>query len=131
MKSINVIYWTSAAILALLSIAAGYGYLTQIKMQEMMGHLGFPPFFRVELAVAKLVGAVCLIAPVGARWKEWTYAGFAITYISALIAHISMFDPFVMSIVPILALALLSVSYYCYRKRETYRLRQIPDSSAQ
>jgi hypothetical protein len=66
MKSINVIYWTSAAILALLSIAAGYGYLTQIKMQEMMGHLGFPPFFRIELAVAKLVGAVCLIAPVGA-----------------------------------------------------------------
>jgi hypothetical protein len=40
----------------------------------------------VELAWAKLLGVVLLLAPVGSRLKEWAYAGFAITLVSALIA---------------------------------------------
>ena len=41
--------------------------------------LGFTDYFRVELACAKLLGAVLLYAPVPARRKEWAYAAFAIT----------------------------------------------------
>jgi hypothetical protein len=36
--------------------------------------LGFTDYFRVQLAWAKLLGAVLLHAPVPARLKEWTYA---------------------------------------------------------
>jgi hypothetical protein len=32
---------------------------------------------------------VVLLAPVAARLKEWAYAGFAITPVSALVAHFS------------------------------------------
>jgi DoxX-like protein len=39
-------------------------------------HLGFPAYFRVELSWAKLLGVVLLLAPVPARLKEWSYAGF-------------------------------------------------------
>jgi len=46
----------------------------------------------VELAWAKLLGVVLLMAPVPARLKEWAYAGFAINLASALIAHFSMGD---------------------------------------
>jgi DoxX-like family len=46
----------------------------------------------VELAWAKLLGVVLLLAPVSARLKEWAYAGFAITLCSALIAHLSVGD---------------------------------------
>jgi hypothetical protein len=35
---------------------------------------------------------VLLLAPVPARLKEWSYAGFAITLGSALIAHFSVGD---------------------------------------
>jgi DoxX-like family len=35
---------------------------------------------------------VLLLAPVPARLKEWAYAGFAITLVSALIAHIAVGD---------------------------------------
>jgi DoxX-like family len=35
---------------------------------------------------------VVLLAPVPARLKEWAYAGFAITLVSALIAHFSVGD---------------------------------------
>ena len=56
---------------------------------EASTRLGFTDF-RVELAWAKLLGAVLLRAPVPARLKEWGYAAFAITLGSALIAHLSI-----------------------------------------
>jgi len=46
---------------------------------EASTRLGFTDYFRVELAWAKLLGAVLLLAPVPARLKEWAYAAFAIT----------------------------------------------------
>ena len=57
---------------------------------EASTRLGFTDYFRVELAWAKLLGAVLLLAPVPAPLKEWAYAGFAITLGSALIAHLSI-----------------------------------------
>jgi hypothetical protein len=53
--------------------------------------LGFPGYFRVELSWAKFAGLVVLLLPmVPARVKEWAYAGFAITLVSALIAHFAV-----------------------------------------
>ena len=57
---------------------------------EASTRLGFTDYFRVELAWAKLLGAVLLLAPVPARLKEWAYAAIAITLGSALIAHLSI-----------------------------------------
>ena len=57
---------------------------------EASTRLGFTDYFGVELAWAKLLGAVLLLAPVPARLKEWAYAAFAITLGSALIAHLSI-----------------------------------------
>ena len=62
------------------------------SMAEAFTHLGFPDYFRVELAWAKLLGVVLLLAPVPARLKEWAYAGFAFTLGSALIAHFAVED---------------------------------------
>ena len=50
---------------------------------EASTRLGFIDYFRVELAWAKLLGAVLLLAPVPARPEEWAYAAFAITLGSA------------------------------------------------
>ena len=57
---------------------------------EASTRLGFTDYFRVELAWAKLLGALLLHAPVPARLKKWAYAAFAITLGSALIAHLSI-----------------------------------------
>ena len=60
---------------------------------EASTRLGFTDCFRcfrAELAWAKLLGAVLLLAPVPARLKEWAYAASAITLGSALIAHLSI-----------------------------------------
>lgn len=61
-------------------------------MAEAFTRLGFPDYFRVELAFAKLLGVVLLLAPVPARLKEWVYAGFAIDLGSAIIAHLALGD---------------------------------------
>jgi putative oxidoreductase len=56
--------------------------------------LGFPDYFRIELVIAKIIGAITLLLPfTSARVKEWVYTGFLIAMISALTAHICSGDP--------------------------------------
>jgi hypothetical protein len=59
---------------------------------EAFTHLGFPAYFRIELSWLKLAGILVLLLPAPDRLKEWAYAGFAITLVSALIAHLSVGD---------------------------------------
>lgn len=118
MKTIKITYWTSTAIVALMMIYSAYAYLTVPMMDQAFQHLGFPAYFRVELAVAKILGAVLLIAPVASRFKEWAYAGFSITFVSALIAHTMSGDPVSARIMPVIFLLLLIVSYFSYKKMQ-------------
>jgi uncharacterized membrane protein YphA (DoxX/SURF4 family) len=116
MKSIKITYWATTSIVAIMMTYSSYAYLTQDAMLQAFHHLGYPDYFRVELAIAKLIGAVLLIAPVATRIKEWTYAGFTLTFISAFIAHTASGDPINFRIMPLIFLALLIVSYLTYHK---------------
>jgi len=115
MKSIKIIYWSTTVIVSLMMVFTAYSYLTNPAIAQAFQHLGFPGYFRVELAIAKLIGAVVLLSPVNARIKEWTYAGFAITFISAFIAHAAMSDKPGLVMTPIFLL-LLAVSYISWHK---------------
>jgi len=88
----TVVYWIFTALFCLQIAFTAYAQLNLPQVAEMFRHLGFPDYFRVELAWLKLLGVVVLLAPVPARLKEWAYAGFAITLGSALIAHFAMGD---------------------------------------
>ena len=91
-KGTVVGFWIVTALLCLQLGFTAYAQLQIPQVAEAFTHLGFPAYFRVELAWAKLLGVVLLLAPVPARLKEWAYAGFAITLGSALIAHFSVGD---------------------------------------
>jgi hypothetical protein len=91
-KGIVVGFWIVTALFCLQIGFTGYAQLRLLQVAEMFTHLGFPDYFRVELAWAKLLGVALLLAPVPARLKEWAYAGFAITLGSALIAHFAVGD---------------------------------------
>ena len=88
----TVAYWIVTALFCLQIGFTAYAQLNLPQVAEMFTHLGFPAYFRVELAWLKLLGVVLLLAPVPARLKEWAYAGFAITLGSALIAHFAVGD---------------------------------------
>jgi hypothetical protein len=91
-RVIVVGFWVVTALFCLQSGFTAYAQLRFAQVEQAFNHLGFPAYFRVELAWAKILGVVLLLAPVPARLKEWAYAGFAINLGSALIAHLAVGD---------------------------------------
>ncbi|HYV48469.1 MAG TPA: DoxX family protein [Myxococcaceae bacterium] len=89
-KGMVIGFWITTALLCLQMGFTAYAQLRLPQVAEAFTRLGFPASFRVELSWAKLLGVVVLLAPAPARLKEWAYAGFAITLVSALIAHLSI-----------------------------------------
>lgn len=85
-------YYAVTALFCLQIGFTAYAQLALPQVSQAFAHLGFPAYFRVELSWAKFAGIAVLLGPVPARLKEWAYAGFAITLVSALIAHFSMGD---------------------------------------
>ncbi|HMF79416.1 MAG TPA: DoxX family protein [Bryobacteraceae bacterium] len=92
LKVKTIVYWIVTALLCLQMSFTAYAQLRVPQVAEAFTQLGFPAYFRVELAWAKLLGVVLLLAPAPARLKEWAYAGFAIVLASALIAHLAVGD---------------------------------------
>ena len=91
-KGLVIGFWIVNALFCLQIAFTAYAQLRLPQVAEAFTHLGFPSYFRVELACAKLLGVLLLLLPVPARLKEWAYAGFAITLGSALIAHFAVGD---------------------------------------
>lgn len=114
MKGIKITYWITTVIVALMMLYSAYAYFTAPEVAQGFQHLGFPAYFRIELAIAKLIGAVLLLAPVAPRIKEWTYAGFTFCFISAFIAHVASGDPIANRMGPVIFLVVLAVSYFTY-----------------
>jgi hypothetical protein len=85
-------FWVSTVLFCLQMGFTAYAQLRFPQVAEAFRHLGFPGYFRVELSWAKFLGIVLLLAPVAPRLKEWAYAGFAFTLVSALIAHLAVGD---------------------------------------
>ena len=113
-------FWISTALFALQMSFTAYAQLRIPDVAAAFAHLGFPAWFRIELSLAKLAGLAALLVPmVPARLKEWAYAGFAITLISALIAHLAVGDPPAAWSWSAGTGVLWSVSYFFFRRLQT------------
>ncbi len=114
MEILSVIYWGTTGLLAVAMTVSAYAYLTQPAMKKAFEHLGFPAHFRRQLAVAKLLGVVVLLAPVAPLLKEWAYAGFAFTFVAAFVSHSALKDSIAERLGPLAVLVLLAASYVTY-----------------
>jgi len=123
MKTTKITYWISTGIVALMMTYSALAYLTQPIMAQAFEHLGYPSHFRVELAVAKIIGVVLLLAPVGQLARQLAYSGFALVFISAFIAHTAAGDPASARIMPLVFLVILAVSFASYNKLQQQSLR--------
>jgi len=110
-KQYRLRYWIVKGFISLFILfSAWFSYTHAADLRK----LGFPDYFRIELVIAKVIGAVALLLPVtAARVKEWVYAGFVIAMVSALIAHICTGDPLsqIIFVAVDLALIILSIQY--------------------
>ncbi|HTZ57969.1 MAG TPA: DoxX family protein [Acidobacteriaceae bacterium] len=89
-EAMTVLYWIATGLFCLQMSFTVYAQLHLPQVAQEFTRLGYPGYFRVELSWAKILGVVVLLAPVPARLKEWAYAGFAITLVSALMAHFAI-----------------------------------------
>lgn len=95
MKTLKIVYWISTAIIALMMTYSAYVF-TDAKIEQGFHHLGYPSYFS-RTGHREAGGCRLLVAPVGSI-KEWAYAGFSFTFISAGIAHLWSQDPMPMPV---------------------------------
>jgi hypothetical protein len=120
MKKDRWIYWTSTGIVCAVMVFSAINFnLTDPfgPFERPFPHLGLPDYLRIELTVAKALGVLALLIPdVPRKIKEFAYFGFAITLVSASIAHFSSGDGILFVIDPLLFLGALIVSYVYFNK---------------
>ncbi|MEY4553498.1 MAG: hypothetical protein RL099_1826 [Bacteroidota bacterium] len=118
MKTTKIVYWVSTSIICLFALSA-------VQMNSEMAiegskHVLIPRYLSIEISIGQLIGLVLLIVPaVPKRFKEWAYVGFGIMYISALVAHLAVGDPFIpFGLMALLFFGLLLCSYISFHKLE-------------
>jgi hypothetical protein len=109
-------YWIATSLFALQMGFTAYAQLRLPQVAAAFTHLGFPAYFRVELSWLKLAGLLVLLLPAPDRLKEWAYAGFAITLVSALIAHLSVGDDAAKWSWAVGTAVLWAMSYFFFRR---------------
>ena len=107
----KVVYWTSTGIVAVMLLFA-LSYLTgSAEVVSAFTKAGYPQHLRIILGIVKPAAAIVLLLPGVALLKEWAYAGAAFTWVMAFVAHYSAGDGAQIWVMPLVLLALLSVSY--------------------
>ena len=112
MKKDKAIYWITTGIIVFIMLFSMYKMYT-----PDYDRMHLPNYLRIELTVFKIVGLLVLLLPqFSNNIKEWAYAGFGITLISAMVAHYASGDAFMRSLEPMIFLIVLSVSnFYRYK----------------
>jgi p-aminobenzoyl-glutamate transporter AbgT len=109
----TITYWIATAVVSFDMAYAAFGYLThEPKFMSAFASLGYPAYFSTILGVAKFLGVLALLVPGAARLKEWAYAGFTFTFISAICSHLASDQPKAI-VMPMVALLFLGISYAC------------------
>jgi hypothetical protein len=117
----KIVYWFATALFCLQIGFTAYAQLALPQVAEAFNRLGFPAYFRYELSWAKFAGILALLAPAPIWAKEWAYAGFAITLVSAVIAHIAVGEGPSAWGWAVGAGMLWAISYYLWKKFQRSR----------
>jgi hypothetical protein len=114
MKRDKIIYWIATGLISAFMLMSAFMYLSQnTQLMKTFHEAGYPVYFVMLLGTAKLLGAIILVAPVWKQLKEWAYAGFTFTFAGAVWTHVATGTPWV---APVIALAILSASYWFWGK---------------
>lgn len=107
----KITYWTTTILISMFLLWSAYSYLFSKTTIDGVKSLGFPEHFRIEIAILKIIGALILIIPpIPLQVKEWGYAGVALFFITAIVAHAAHKDPFIINLINICLLAILIIS---------------------
>ena len=119
-KTINLLYWISTIIFALLMLFSAVGGLkpSADAIKLMHDGLGYPVYFIQFLSIAKLLGSITILVPGFNKIKEWAYAGLFFDLIGAIysgVATSGKFDP--MMLLMLVWVIPGIYSYYLWHRR--------------
>jgi hypothetical protein len=121
-KTIKTLYWVSTIFIAIFMLLDGYGGVSQQEAgQVVMKHLGYPLYVLIIFGAAKILGALAIVQTKYRTIKEWAYAGFAFTFIGASESRALAGDGAGEIIFPLVALAILLIPYFLWKKYESIR----------
>lgn len=112
----KIIYLTTTGFIALISILGAWGLLASSVFIDTVNVMGYPRYFRITLAIFKIIGGIALLTPVPRSVKEWAYAGIAINVISAIISFCAIQAAAFNFVSPVIALLVLIISYIYFRR---------------
>ena len=105
-------YWVSTGILAAFLSLSAASYLWHQPTIDGVRELGFPDFFRIQLAVLKFLAIPALLLPgMPLPLKEMAYAGVGLFLLTAIVAHAVHRDPIYFNVINVLLLGVLFASY--------------------
>jgi hypothetical protein len=120
MKRDKIIYWTTTALVCAVMVFSAINFNLPKPVgppNASFAHLGLPIYLRTELSIAKILGVLALLLPgIPTKVREFAYCGFAITLVSAAVAHFGSGDPFMFVIDPLLFLGVLTLSYVYFNR---------------
>lgn len=121
-KSVKITYWVLVILLCLFTTFDAIGGITKQQAGiDVLHHLGYPIYIMPLLGVLKLLGVVALLQTKYVLVKEWVFAGLAFTFIGAFVSHICSHDTVSDTIVPLVFLVYLFVTYWFWNKYEAIR----------
>ncbi len=116
-KTTKIVFWISTTLIFLFEGVMPALFSHTKESIEGFTHLGYPLYFITVLTVFKVLGTLALIIPqTPKRLKEWAYAGLTFDFLCACISYCAVDGFGFYAVFPLIVLAVLMVSYYCYHK---------------
>ena len=116
-KTTKILYWIFTILLCLMLFADGFGGITQQQAgQDVLKHLGYPMYLLIITGVAKWLALIAILQPNFKVIKEWAYAGVSVNFISAFASRAFVGDSFFETILPIIMLGFMFISYFLWKK---------------
>lgn len=88
MRTKQIIYWISTAILCGIFFYSAFMYFTKTEMiKGFFESFNYPTYIVIPLAVLKIVGIAIILWRPNKWLTEWAYAGFFFDLVLATLAH--------------------------------------------
>lgn len=124
-KGRTIGYWITTGLLGVGFLASGTLEVSGVTQAvQPVVELGYPAYLLRLLGVAKILGAITILAPKLPRLKEWAYAGIVIDLVGAAYSHVAHGDGPDKFMAPVMFLAITLASYFLRPEN-----RRLPDAS--
>ncbi len=109
----KILYWCSTIIISFFLLLSSYSYIFSQSTIIGLRELGFPDFFRIQLAVLKIIATILILIPgIHIYIKDWAYSGIGIFLLTAFIAHLAHEDSYMILGLLLGVFIILAISRY-------------------